>query len=56
MSAVDLLKKAIEFDLKERYMEALKLYQSGIDQLLTQCKGTYSPDTINCDFPVSLAR
>lgn len=56
MSAVDLLKKAIEFDLKERYMEALKLYQSGIDQLLTQCKGMSSNKTKWCDFPVSAGR
>lgn len=56
MSAVDLLKKAIEFDLKERYMEALKLYQSGIDQLLTQCKGMCSPKTLFCYSPIPSAR
>lgn len=38
VSAVDLLKKAIEFDVDGRHMEALKLYQSGIGELLRQCK------------------
>lgn len=39
MSAIELLKKAIEFDVNGRHMEALKLYQSGIADLLKQCKG-----------------
>lgn len=39
MSAIELLKKAIEFDVSGRRLEALKLYQSGISELLIQCKG-----------------
>lgn len=38
-SAVDLLKKAIEYDCNGRRMEALKLYQDGIARLLEEYKG-----------------
>lgn len=38
MSAVELLQKAVRLDTKGRMLEALKLYQSGIDELLKVCK------------------
>ncbi|XP_037040870.1 MIT domain-containing protein 1-like [Bradysia coprophila] len=38
MSAVELLQKAVRLDTSGRMLEALKLYQSGIDELLKICK------------------
>lgn len=38
MSAVELLQKAVRLDANGRMLEALKLYQSGIDELLKVCK------------------
>lgn len=38
MSAVELLQKAVKLDTSGRMLEALKLYQSGIDELLKVCK------------------
>lgn len=38
MSAVELLQKAVRLDTSGRMLEALKLYQSGIDELLKVCK------------------
>lgn len=38
MSAVDYLKKAIEYDINGRKLESLKLYESGISALLVDCK------------------
>lgn len=38
MSAVELLQKAVRLDANGRMLEALKLYQSGIDELLKTCK------------------
>lgn len=39
MSAVSLLTKAIELDVSGRRIEALKLYEEGIGELLRICKG-----------------
>lgn len=39
MSAIDYLKKAVEYDMNGRKLESLKLYQSGISALLEICKG-----------------
>lgn len=39
MSAVSLLTKAIELDVNGRRIEALKLYEEGIGELLRICKG-----------------
>lgn len=41
MSAFEILTKAIEFDVSGRHMEALKLYQSGITEVLKKCKGSF---------------
>lgn len=38
MSAAEYLVKAVEYDVSGRKMEALKLYQSGISELLRICK------------------
>lgn len=38
MSAIDYLKKAVEYDMSGRKLESLKLYQSGISALLEICK------------------
>lgn len=38
MSAIDYLKKAVEYDLSGRKLESLKLYQQGISALLEICK------------------
>lgn len=40
MSAIELLTKAIELDVSGRRIEALKLYEDGIAELLRICKGT----------------
>lgn len=45
MSAVDLLQKAVRLDANGRMLEALKLYQSGIDELLKVCKGKLTYNT-----------
>lgn len=39
MSAAALLTKAIELDVSGRRIEALKLYEDGIAELLRICKG-----------------
>lgn len=44
MSAVELLKKAIEFDVGGRHREALRLYQNGISELLQQSKSEPDAD------------
>lgn len=41
MSAVELLQKAVRLDTDGRMLEALKLYQSGIDELLKVCKSEF---------------
>lgn len=41
MSAIEFLTKAIEFDVAGRRSEALKLYRSGINELLQTCKCKY---------------
>lgn len=38
MSAIDYLKKAVEYDINGRKLESLKLYQQGISALLEICK------------------
>lgn len=38
-NAIELLKKAIEYDCNGRKMESLKLYQDGIAKLLQEFKG-----------------
>lgn len=38
MSAIDYLKKAVEYDMNGRKLESLKLYQQGISALLEICK------------------
>jgi hypothetical protein len=42
MSAIALLTKAIEYDVNGRKLEALKLYEDGIGELLKQCKGNFT--------------
>lgn len=42
MSGVALITKAIELDLSGRWIEALKLYEDGIAELLRICKGNIS--------------
>lgn len=39
VSAIDLLTKAIEYDVNGRKMEAMKLYETGIGELMKMCKG-----------------
>lgn len=39
MSAVTILTKAIEYDMNGRKLEALKLYEDGIGELLKTSKG-----------------
>lgn len=41
MSAIDLLTKAIEYDVNGRKMEAMKLYETGIGELMKMCKGKH---------------
>lgn len=38
MSAIEYLKKAVEYDISGRRLESLKLYESGISALLEECK------------------
>lgn len=38
MTAIALLKKAIEYDMNGRRMESLKLYEDGIEELMKVCK------------------
>lgn len=42
MSAIEYLKKAVEYDMNGRKLESLKLYQSGISALLEICKSEFS--------------
>ncbi|XP_031641259.1 MIT domain-containing protein 1 [Contarinia nasturtii] len=44
MSAIDYLKKAVEYDMNGRKLESLKLYQSGISALLEICKTETNPE------------
>lgn len=39
MSAIEFLKKAVKYDSCGRKMEAVKLYECGIAELLKTCKG-----------------
>lgn len=41
MSAIEYLKKAVEYDMNGRQLESLKLYQSGISALLEICKSKF---------------
>lgn len=41
MSAIEYLKKAVEYDMNGRKLESLKLYQSGISALLEICKSKF---------------
>lgn len=41
MSAIEYLKKAVEYDMNGRKLESLKLYSSGISALLEMCKSKF---------------
>lgn len=42
MNLAEILEKAIQYDLVGRRIEALKLYESGIAQLLQKVKGKFN--------------